>query len=84
MAQAKKKITVIQTGSVTAQKKGMKETLVGLGLGKPHSRRELEDTSSIRGMIFKVRHLVTVEGEESSNSIQSKIAGVQNKAKKDN
>ena len=63
MATAKKKITVIQTGSVTAQKKGMKETLIGLGLGKPQSRRELEDTPAVRGMITKVRHLVQVEGE---------------------
>jgi large subunit ribosomal protein L30 len=63
MSNAKKKITVVQTGSVTAQKKGMKETLLGLGLGKPHSRRELEDTPAVRGMITKVRHLVCVEGE---------------------
>jgi large subunit ribosomal protein L30 len=60
---AKKKITVVQTGSVTAQKKGMKETLIGLGLGKPRSKNELEDTPSVRGMITKVRHLVCVEGE---------------------
>ena len=63
MSAAKKKITVVQTGSITAQKKGMKETLVGLGLGRPNSKRELEDTPAIRGMITKVRHLVCVEGE---------------------
>ena len=61
MATAKKTITVIQTGSVTAQKKGMKETLIGLGLGRTNSRRELEDTPSVRGMILKVKHLVRVE-----------------------
>ena len=63
MAKAAKKITVVQTGSVTAQKQIMKQRLAGLGLGKPHSRRELEDTPAIRGMINAVRHLVKVEGE---------------------
>jgi len=59
-----KKLTVVQTGSVTNVKPGMRETLKGLGLGKPHARRELEDTASVRGMIRKVRHLVRVEGEK--------------------
>jgi large subunit ribosomal protein L30 len=66
MTKTNKKITVIQTGSVTAQKKGMKETLIGLGLGKPHRRSELVDTPAVRGMITKVRHLVCVEGEAAS------------------
>lgn len=60
---AAKKLVVVQTGSVTAQKPGMIETLKGLGLGKPRSRRELEDTPAVRGMIRKVRHLVMIEGE---------------------
>jgi large subunit ribosomal protein L30 len=64
MAAAKKTLTVVQTGSVTSVKPGMKETLIGLGLGKPRARRILEDTPSVRGMIRKVRHLVKVEGEE--------------------
>jgi large subunit ribosomal protein L30 len=82
MATANKKITVIQTGSITAQKKGMKETLIGLGLGKPHSRRELEDTPAVRGMIIKVRHLVKVEGERSSNAPKHLLAEPKSKAKK--
>ncbi|MDE3016573.1 MAG: 50S ribosomal protein L30 [Pseudomonadota bacterium] len=36
-------------------------TLVGLGLGKRHRSRVLQDTPEIRGMIYKVRHLVKVE-----------------------
>jgi large subunit ribosomal protein L30 len=60
---AAKKLVVVQTGSVTSQKPGMVDTLKGLGLGKPRSRRELEDTPAVRGMIQKVRHLVMVEGE---------------------
>lgn len=63
MAKAAKKITVRQTGSVTAQKSGMIATLKGLGLGKTNTSRELEDTAAVRGMIRKVRHLVIVEGE---------------------
>ena len=57
-------MTVIQTGSKIHSKPGMIETLIGLGLGKPRARRVLEDTPAVRGMIRKVRHLVTVAGEE--------------------
>ena len=62
-AAAGKTLVVVQTGSVTSVKPGMVETLKGLGLGKPRARRELQDTPAIRGMIWKVRHLVVVEGE---------------------
>lgn len=62
-AAAGKKLVVVQTGSVTNVKPGMRETLAGLGLGKPRARRELIDTPAVRGMIRKVRHLVVVEGE---------------------
>jgi large subunit ribosomal protein L30 len=83
MAAAGKKITVVQTGSITAQKKGMEATLIGLGLGKPHSRRELEDTPAIRGMIVKVRHLVSIVGEVPSNAPKHLLAEKPAKAKKD-
>jgi len=64
--QAKKKpggktITLTQTGSLYGNKPGMRETLIGLGLGKPRAKRELEDTPAVRGMIFKVRHLLKVD-----------------------
>ena len=42
-----------------------RETLKGLGLTRMNQERELEDTPSIRGMIFKVRHLVTAEPEQA-------------------
>ena len=61
MAAAKKMITVVQTGSPYGQKPGVKETLIGLGLGVVRRTRTLEDTPSVRGMITKVRHLVTVQ-----------------------
>ncbi len=36
-------------------------TLRGLGFRRLNQRVQLEDTPSIRGMIYKVRHLVVVE-----------------------
>jgi len=38
-----------------------RENLRGLGLKRMNQERELEDTPSVRGMIFQVRHLVTAE-----------------------
>jgi len=35
---------------------------VGLGLNRIGRKSVLEDTPSVRGMIAKVQHLVTVEG----------------------
>lgn len=61
MSKEAKKITVRQIGSPIGRKPGQKETLVGLGLGKMHSVRTLEDTPSVRGMITKVKHLVKIE-----------------------
>jgi large subunit ribosomal protein L30 len=60
-----KTLVVVQHGSMTCLQAAARGTLVGLGLGKPRSRRELEDTPAVRGMIRKVRHLVTVEGEDA-------------------
>lgn len=62
-AKGGKTLVVVQTGSKTCQLADMIGTLKGLGLGKPRSRRELEDTPAVRGMLRKVRHLVKVEGE---------------------
>lgn len=55
------KVRVTQTHSALGRKPGQKETLVGLGLNKMRSTRDLEDTPSIRGMIRKVAHLIKVE-----------------------
>jgi large subunit ribosomal protein L30 len=38
-----------------------RKTLRGLGFRRLNQRVELEDTPSVRGMIYKVRHLVVVE-----------------------
>ena len=57
----KKKVRVTQIGSPIGRPDDQAATLIGLGLGKRHRSRELEDTPSVRGMIFKVRHLLRVE-----------------------
>jgi large subunit ribosomal protein L30 len=54
------KITVRQTGSPIRRTKDQRATLVGLGLNRMGRTATLEDTPSIRGMIAKVAHMVTV------------------------
>ncbi|MBF0093749.1 MAG: 50S ribosomal protein L30 [Alphaproteobacteria bacterium] len=56
-----KTVKVTQVHSGLGRKKDQRATLVGLGLNKIGRTRELEDTPSVRGMIAKVAHLVTVE-----------------------
>lgn len=53
------KITL--TRSTIACKKDQIATVQALGLKKMHSTVVKEDNAAIRGMIFKVKHLVTVE-----------------------
>lgn len=60
MANSKSTVTVEQTGSAIRRPADQRATLVGLGLNKLGRRSTLEDTPAVRGMIFKVRHLVRV------------------------
>jgi large subunit ribosomal protein L30 len=62
-ADARKTLTVVQTGSPIGRRADQKATLKGLGLNKRHRQRTLEDTPSVRGMINKVKHLVRVVEE---------------------
>ncbi len=55
-------ITVVQTGSPIRRSKDQRATLVGLGLNRIGRKSVLDDTPSVRGMIAKVHHLVSVEG----------------------
>ena len=55
------KIRVKQVKSSIGYRRDQRATLRGLGLGRPGSASELEDTPAIRGMIRKVSHLVQVE-----------------------
>ena len=55
------KIKIIQTRSMIDASKRQKQTLIALGLGKPHASREVEATPQIMGMVNKVKHLLKVE-----------------------
>jgi large subunit ribosomal protein L30 len=59
---ATEKIKITQIRSPIGRRSDQRETLIGLGLGKMHRSRELENTPAVRGMIAKVRHLIRVEG----------------------
>ena len=61
---ADKTLVVEQIGSPIRQPKEQRATLVGLGLNKMHKRRTLEDTSSVRGMINAIPHLVRIVDEK--------------------
>jgi large subunit ribosomal protein L30 len=58
---AEKQFTVVQTGSPIRRSKDQRATLVGLGLNRLGRKSVLNDTPAIRGMVAKVRHLVSVE-----------------------
>ena len=56
-------IKITQIGSPIRRTPDQRKTLIGLGLNKMHRTVELTDTPEVRGMIRKVQHMVTVEGE---------------------
>ncbi|MDM7458442.1 MAG: 50S ribosomal protein L30 [Paracoccus sp. (in: a-proteobacteria)] len=58
-------IVVKQIGSPIRRPAIQRETLKGLGLNKMNRTRELEDTPSIRGMVAKIPHLVTIIEERN-------------------
>ena len=57
----KKTIQVRQVKSSIGYAKDQKATLIGLGFRRMNQVVELEDTPAVRGMVNKVRHLVTIE-----------------------
>lgn len=63
MADEKKTITVRQVKSAARRPAIQTATLKGLGLGKMHRTRTLEDTPSVRGMIRSIQHLVEIVEE---------------------
>ena len=58
------KLKITQVKSGVGRSDQQNRTLNGLGLRGPHKSVVLEDTDSIRGMIRKVSHLVTVESAD--------------------
>lgn len=61
MAEAKKTLRVTQTRSAVGRPADQGKTLKALGLGKIGRTVEQVDNESVRGMLFKVKHLVNVE-----------------------
>ena len=61
MAQADKTLRITQVKSSIGYKNDQAKTLRALGLGKIGRTVEQVDNDCIRGMIFKVKHLVKVE-----------------------
>jgi len=55
------KLKITYSKSVIGYSKDQKETVTSLGLRKLNHSVIMADTPSIRGMIFKVKHLVSVE-----------------------
>ena len=56
-----KMLKVIQVRGCSQRKADQRQTLIGLGLNKINRSRVLLDHPAIRGMIFKVKHLIKVE-----------------------
>jgi large subunit ribosomal protein L30 len=64
MSKSPKMIKVKQIGSPIRRHHSQRETLIGLGLNRIGRVSELPDTAQTRGMVAKVRHLVSVvEGQ---------------------
>jgi len=55
-----KKLVVKQIKSVIGRPETQRRTLAALGLGRIGKSAELDDNASVRGMIAKVAHLVSV------------------------
>lgn len=58
---AEKMLRVTLVKSPIGYNKDQRRTAVALGLNKLNSSNELPDNSAVRGMIFKIKHLVRVE-----------------------
>ena len=56
---AKLKVTLKR--SLIGRPETQKRTVYSLGLNKTNSPAELPDNPAIRGQLFKVKHLITVE-----------------------
>ena len=61
MAEAKKTLRITQVKSSIGYKKDQLAPLRSLGLGKIGRTVDQVDNDAVRGMIFKVKHLVEVE-----------------------
>jgi len=56
-----KNVSVTLVRSMSGRPEKHRKVLKGMGLGKMHKTVELPDTPETRGMIYTVRHLVSVK-----------------------
>ena len=61
MAETKKTLRLTQVKSAIGRKPNQGRTLRALGLHRIGSSVDQVDNESVRGMIFTVKHLITVE-----------------------
>ncbi len=58
---SEKKLRVTQIKSQIGRKYDQEQTLKSMGLGRIGKSHDLPDNDTVRGMIFKVKHLIKVE-----------------------
>jgi large subunit ribosomal protein L30 len=56
-----RKLKIRQIRSASGHREDLKATVRALGIRKLNHTVEHDDTPQIRGMIFKIRHLLSVE-----------------------
>jgi len=56
-----KKLKITQRHSAIERQEAQKRTIRALGIRRMHGTVVHDDTPQIRGMVFRVRHLVEVE-----------------------
>ena len=61
MAEQTKTLRITQVKSTIGYPQDQRDTMRSLGLRRINNVVEFADSPSVRGMILKVRHLVTVE-----------------------
>jgi len=62
------KLKVTQIRSTIGRKEDQKRTIEALGLGKLNRVRFHDDNAVIRGMIFKVKHILEVQEVEDAEA----------------
>ena len=75
-------VRVTYRKSMIGYAKDQKATLAALGLKKLNHTVEHQNSSSLRGMVHKVRHLVSVDGlaADTPEGMAALAAGVEEKA----
>ncbi len=70
------KLKVKQIRSIIDRPEPQKRTIIALGLGRPNWERIHNDTPQIRGMVYKVKHLVEVSEYQPTDEEQKEIKAI--------